>query len=363
MTLHDFIFTKKTPEKFFRHIAFWIAQHVFWIQWAAFFVVYFSWKGVLYGLERNCFLVLEMSYTYLTVYYLSPEFLAKKRYTRFILFFSILTLCSFVLYVLYHIWFYGDLARPRDQLMLGTWYNSINFFTSGPPVICAMFLSIKMLKNYYIKMEEKLTLTKENASAELQLLKAQIHPHFLFNTLNNIYSFTLDRSPQAPQLILSLSAILRYMIFECEPALVPLEKELNMICNYLKLEKVRYGDRLDLRVNIGEGYKNKSIAPLLMTPFIENSFKHGTSQVLQHPWINLYIYIEENSLRFELSNSKPLQDTSNDAKRGIGLINVQKRLQLLYPGQHSLNIESGAETFTVYMITPLSDITHSYAEQ
>ena len=149
------------------------------------------------------------------------------------------------------------------------------------------------------------TLAKENANAELQLLKAQVHPHFLFNTLNNIYSFSLNQSPQAGTLVKKLSGMLGYMIHECEEKLVPLEKELKLIQDYMGLEKVRYGKRLDMQVEIHGDFENKFIAPLLMIPFVENSFKHGTSQMLQHPWIKLEITTVRNQLFFKLSNSKP----------------------------------------------------------
>jgi len=197
-------------------------------------------------------------------------------------------------------------------------------------------------------------LAKENANAELQLLKAQVHPHFLFNTLNNIYSFSLNQSPLAGALVKKLSGMLDYMIHECEEKFVPLEKELKLIQDYMGLEKVRYGKRLDMHVEIHGDFENKFIAPLLMIPFVENSFKHGTSQMLQHPWIRLEITTDASRLIFKLSNSKPSLN-SKKLNNGIGLINVQKRLQLLYPHHHQLNINSTDETFIVEMQIMLSE--------
>ena len=165
----------------------------------------------------------------------------------------------------------------------------MHFIINGPPVICAIFLTVKMLKNYYLKMQEKTSIIKESADAELQLLKAQIHPHFLFNTLNNIYSFNLDKSPLAADLVLKLSHTLKYMVNDCEAALVPLDKELKMLQDYIGLEKVRYGKRLKITADITGDSKNKLITPLLMIPFVENSFKHGASKMLEHPWIRMQI--------------------------------------------------------------------------
>ena len=204
-------------------------------------------------------------------------------------------------------------------------------------------------------MEEKLTLIKENANAELQLLKAQVHPHFLFNTLNNIYSFALTKSPKTGGLVLKLSDTIRYMLNECEAELVPLEKELKMIEDYIGLEKVRYGSRLNMEVTIKGNYQNKFIAPLLLIPFVENSFKHGASKILKHPWIKMDIEVKEDSLLFNLTNSKPLKTNAVNSNNGIGLKNVQKRLELLYPRQYELKINSTDDVYSVQMEIPLSN--------
>ena len=219
----------------------------------------------------------------------------------------------------------------------------------NPPLIFGLFLSLKTLKGWHLEQLISETLSKENANAELQLLKAQVHPHFLFNTLNNIYSFSLNGSPQAGLLVKKLSGMLSYMIHECEEKFVPLEKELKLIQDYMGLEKVRYGKRLDMQVEIHGDFENKFIAPLLMIPFVENSFKHGTSQMLQHPWIKLEITTVKDQLFFKLSNSKPSLFLANKQNKGIGLINVKKRLQLLYPGKHQLDVTETEDMFTVNM--------------
>ena len=143
--------------------------------------------------------------------------------------------------------------------------------------------------------------------------------------------------------------MLGYMINECDEKLVPLEKEISLIQDYMGLEKVRYGQRLTMDVEIHGDFENKLIAPLLMIPFIENSFKHGTSQMLQQPWIKLEITTIDSQLFFKLSNSKPSLAPANKQSKGIGLLNVKKRLQLLYPGRHQLDIHSTDDTFTVNM--------------
>ncbi|MGH2648020.1 MAG: sensor histidine kinase [Ginsengibacter sp.] len=210
-------------------------------------------------------------------------------------------------------------------------------------------LAIKYYKDWYIKQRDSEILLRENKQAELQLLKAQVHPHFLFNTLNNIYSFTLTGHPRAANLVDKLSGMIDYMCTEGEKSFVPLVKEIQLVQDYIDLEKVRYGARLDMQIEINGDYENKIIAPLLMIPFVENCFKHGASKMRGRQWIKLVIDVQENELNFNLSNSKPKETLTTSGKKNIGLINVQKRLQLLYPENHILNIESSDEAYQVHL--------------
>jgi len=353
MTLYDFIFSTKRPQKYLRHIAFWIGQCLFWMVWAGsfFYVSVKDWIGDMGKIYLNGALLLEIVYTYLVVYYIFPVYFTQKRKTRAIVLLSICSLLVYVLYVLNYLW----VLQCFDEKLLNFWFFTMNFIINGPPVICAMFLTIKMLKNYYIKMEEKRVLTIENAQAELQLLKAQVHPHLLFNTLNNIYSFALTKSPDAGSLVLKLSDTLRYMTNECDAAAVSLEKEIQLLTNYIGLEKVRYGNRLKLDVQINGNCKNKTIAPLLMIPFVENSFKHGISIMRGTQWIKIDLTVHHKWLYFSIGNSKPLQPRLQSNKEGIGLVNVQKRLQLLYPGKHFLKIESNDKDYWAHMQIALEE--------
>ena len=249
--------------------------------------------------------------------------------------------------LLYHV--YGV---PPEEKYLFMWNDTIVFLTNGPPAVCITFLSLKFFKAWYLKQEEKQMLIKANADAEIKLLKAQVHPHFLFNTLNNIYSFILAKSPQAKIMVKKLSSMLHYIIEECEQPLVLLSKEINMINDYIELEKVRYGNNLNIEMKITND-TNKLIAPLLMIPFIENSFKHGTSKMLANPWIKLNIEVNEGTLYFSLLNSKPEVEINANNKKGIGLNNVKKRLELLYFKKHYLQIESTKDTFIVNIRLPL----------
>ena len=363
MNLHNIIFSKVAPGKYYRHIIFWSALYIFFSFSISLYKYFdhFSWKNFLlpsFILDRyngTC-LIIDIVFTYIVAYGLFPLFLAKKKYFGFIISLMGVTVLAYVIEGVICVWYFNNLKFTGGNIWLQTWVHTQNFLTSGFVSKCGLFLVFKMLKNYYEKMEEKVTLVRETVNAELQLLKAQVHPHFLFNTLNNIYSFTLNRSHLAGELVLKLSDTLNYMVNDCEAPLVSVEKELKMIEDYIGLEKVRYGDRLDMSLEIKGDCHNKMIAPLLLIPFVENSFKHGSSKMLQHPWIKLRIVIKENMLYMDLSNSKPSQFASQNGKNGIGLKNVQKRLQLLYPDRHELTITSTDEEFSIHIQIALEQI-------
>ena len=214
----------------------------------------------------------------------------------------------------------------------------------GSITVGGVAAAIKLMKCFYEKQQTALMLEKEKANAELQMLKAQLHPHFLFNTLNNIYSFTQEVSEKASGMIMGLSQLLRYILYDCSKPLVPLEKELKMIRDYFALESTRYDDSLDISVQM-PGSTNHLIAPLMLLPFLENAFKHGASQVTEHPWISLTVLLNNDELSMKLINGKPV--IVNGPAPGIGIANVRKRLELLYPGRHELVINEEEEMYIV----------------
>lgn len=202
-------------------------------------------------------------------------------------------------------------------------------------------------------MEERESLINENTQAEMKLLKSQIHPHFLFNTLNNIYSFALKKSAVSGELLLKLYDTLRYIVRECDIPRVPVGKELKFIEDYIGIEKVRYSNRLKLEYEVKGDIQDKWVAPLLLIPFVENAFKHGASRSLIQPWVKINISIENDFLSLHLTNSMPSEHARLGKKSGIGLTNVKKRLELLYPHNHQLTIVPGKEVFMIKLMVPL----------
>jgi len=234
------------------------------------------------------------------------------------------------------------------------------FWPWAPPPTCAVFFSLRLLRNWMREQERKQALLQATTEGEIRLLQSQVHPHFLFNTLNNIYSFALERSPVARQLIRRLSDMLRYIVEHCSDPYVSVDKELGILENYIELERVRYGDRLNIAVDIAGRPFSKAIAPQLMLPLLENSFKHGTSQTLKAAWIKLSVKVEGDLLHFSLANGKAADNTDPaPGKGGIGLANVQKRLALMYPSDHLLSVRNNPTEFVVDMRVPLHPLTPS----
>ena len=194
---------------------------------------------------------------------------------------------------------------------------------------------------------------QERITAQLQLLKAQVHPHFLFNTLNNIYAFALENSPKTPQMILKLSSLLSYMLYDCREEKVLLEKEVDIMKNYIDLEKERYGEKLDISVNIEGDIQDQFITPLLILPFLENAFKHGTSEQLEKPWMSIDIVVKDQQLKCKVVNSKNQYVPFHE--NGVGINNVRKRLELLYMDRHELKLKDEGEFFVVSLLLNLKE--------
>lgn len=211
----------------------------------------------------------------------------------------------------------------------------------------AIVAVIKMAKYWFEQQQRNQKLQQEKLQSELNFLKAQIHPHFLFNTLNNLYALTLDKSDQAPEVVVKLSGLLDYMLYQCNDAYVKLSKEINLIKDYLALEKIRYKKTLNIDLRIIGNPDNVKIAPLLLLPFVENSFKHGLSKVSQDPRVKVELIIENNHLIFKVENNKvnDIKNNQEDYTSGIGLKNVKRRLELIYPDRHELYILDKKNTF------------------
>lgn len=396
MTRQDFIFSNERHHRIARHAAFWGLWCVAYLLLFHYPLRSFSGWGfneaddpsayerirkigiLLFILKTLIFqsllmvVVPQAIFIYVLINWVMPNYFFRKRNLFVIVFIPIsliviyyFTACEFTVFFYLGEYIFGLRKNPpafheefdfcrymvlRDQL-------------SSLPIIAGFAVMIKLMKRWWLKQKETEQLFQEKTKAELQLLKAQVHPHFLFNTLNNIYYFTLSGSPKAPEMIDKLSRLLHYILNECNQPLVPLKKEINMLRDYMALEKIRYGEQMNMSIDIqdkdspplqGEAGRGL-IAPLLLIPFVENSFKHGASKMLAHPWVKLQVIIENNTLHFSVANSRPQEATPHVKKGNIGLKNVKKRLELLYPGTHDLKIVSELESFFVSLEVPLQE--------
>jgi hypothetical protein len=375
---HDFIFSNSLRHRITRHISFIIACWLFYV--VTFYIplgVFPAWNTEHFAANSarlgfptwlkwrlfNATIIFLpfIPFAYLMVYFVLPRFVFNKNNLGFAIIVTV-GMLTLILPLHYLAGWLVDWNNQRIMPAKGmrTPDERITIVIKGIafnyPIIGGFAVIIKMMKRGWLKQQETLQVATEKASAELQLLKAQIHPHFLFNTLNNIYYFTIADPQQAPEMLMKLSDILRYIVNECNHSYVPLKKELEMIQDYMALEKIRYGERLKMEFEIKGDYHNKAIPPLLLIPLVENSFKHGTSKMLENPWVRLYINIDGQHLCFLLSNSRPDQMNLSQHNGHIGLNNVKKRLQLLYPETHELSIVNTSASYEVFMKIRLEEM-------
>ena len=336
------------------HVAFWAAMVMMYT------VNYVFAPGVQQRrfIDTLIFLPGHMFFTYTQMYLAIPLFLLKKKYKEYILYsFLFLTTCVF-----YSHWAQANLiAWDRPFFGLKAYFNYKYFFIRFGRSSFALFftaglaVAIKLSKEWFRQRESALRAENEKVRLELESLRSQIHPHFLFNTLNNLYSLTLTSSASASMVVVHLSDLLRYMLYECKEPKVPVEKELQMLKKYIELEKLRYGTRLDVAFTISGETKGLAVSPLLLLPFVENSFKHGVSDQIDQCWINIHVHIDNNVFTFQVSNSRlGKQDTTFG---GLGMENVRKRLQLLYPETHTLTIIEENELYVVKLELQLSKLS------
>ena len=359
MSWHEFVLSKKGPNRYLRHIIFWLVCALYFFCGRYLLpqptlgqqLQYLKFSGFDF-FQLLLILFIQMLCCYVFIYVLLPKFFLRAKYVMFIL--TTIVLSIAVVMVTY---FIQVTVMPFiDTAVLNTkahavaktsyWFSmskgGINFIK----IIIAAF-AIKVAKHRWYKQKEKERMEKEKIDAELQLLQAQIHPGFLFNTLNNIYSSALAASPKAPEMLMKLSEILSYMLYECNDSEVSVDKEIKMIKDYMALEKTRFGDTLEMYILLKGSGAEEKIAPMLLLPFIENSFKQCSSRMTAQPWISLEIEIKNNVLNMKLLNGKPPEKEITEEPEENGLYQAQRRLELLYPARYALEITEEPEIMMV----------------
>lgn len=245
-------------------------------------------------------------------------------------------------------------SDTADNLQFGTLaLSNISSFI----LLFSTFLAFYYFVDIYDQQKEIKQLERyktQKIALESSFLKTQVNPHFLFNTLNNIYALSLKKSGQTKVIIERLESLLHYMLYECKADLVPLANEFKFTDSYISLEKLRHKeDQCSIDVRITGDPQHHMIAPLLLINFLENAFKHGTKSSFGKSWIAMDIVIKANSMHFKLQNSKPFEAVGQaiiEYKGGIGLRNVKRRLEILYPKRHTLKLNNAKDRFEVDLI-------------
>lgn len=354
MQQYPLIFSDEKKYRIRRHLLFWTFWWVFFGFLYAFIPVRHPvpvyQKLVGSFADALCYLPAHMFLSYSLMYWVIPRLLLKGKY----LVTAIAVIILFILAGCFSALISNFIIAPvrlflfGNELMLpakSPFFLSLLAGLRGGITIGGIAAAIKLMKHLYMKEQKNMLLQKENIDSQLQLLKAQVHPHFLFNTLNNLYALTLSRSDKAPLVVTHLSHLLRYILYECNEAEVPLSKEIEVLKQYIELEKIRYGARIDVSFKSSYSVDDLKIAPLLLLPFVENSFKHGISEQLEQCWVNLHIHTSGNKLHFHLTNSN--SGNSMAEKGGFGLQNIKKRLDLLYKGKHRLVIKDEDDMYLI----------------
>ena len=360
MQRYPFIFSDQFKFRFWRHFLFWLTWWTFQILIYGFtpiLTTVSAWDAFLYSaIAGTFFLVPHMFMAYTLMYFVIPKLIVTGKYFYSVIAVAVVCLLAALQSALISNYIVDGIREKffihwshelKARLQTNSIWLSLLAGLRGGLTIGGMAAAIKLMKYWYVKEQRNLQLQRENTESQLQLLKAQVHPHFLFNTLNNIYSHTQGNSPIASKLVMGLGDMLRYMLYECNQPFVPLNKELQMIRDYVTLEKIRYGNRLDVQLNVPSDTSNLMIAPLLLLPFVENCFKHGASQMLDQPWISLQVTIENTVMKMKLVNGKAEDYQPQKTSHGIGISNVRKRLELIYPEKFELDIQEEEEVYIV----------------
>jgi sensor histidine kinase YesM len=385
MNWHEFIFSTQSKHRIRRHL-------VSWILWWAFIILtvfvtpasqvpqgkglpafdqhqpgleglgFFSY--MLLVLTKSFLLVLvHVFFCYSIIYVLLPAFQLKKNY--WLLVSGIVITSSLAMSTGYYLYagvypavdkLFGLHLPDPDRFIV---FRSIDASLVNAVKVTLIAAAIALLKRWWVKQKEKEQLERERINAEVQLLKAQIHPAFLFSTLNNITSEARKASPKAPEMLIKLSDLLSYMLYECDVPKVELKREIVMLREYIFIEKIRQGERLELTFRINGNLNGQLISPLLLLPFIDYSLSYCNHELAEQVWLNLDITIENNNLSMKIINGIPPGAIEDARITDESMINVQKRLNLLYPRRHEVKITSEQELLMIHLNLKLEEATQT----
>jgi two-component system LytT family sensor kinase len=288
-------------------------------------------------------IVLLIIIAYLNLHYFLPKYLMQKHYLRYFTAVIVSILVYLFLQSAFDYYLYGYIIGPmgNSDLLEALSYNFLSTLW-----YLALMLALKLSMDWYAQQRILQKIMVEKLQAEVNFLRSQVNPHFLFNILNNLYALTLKKSDLAPDVVLKLSEMMEYMLYDSDDATVLLEKEINYLNTYIDLEKLRLGSDSNIALQVTGDANGKQIAPHLLLPLVENAFKHGISKQTENAWLHGSLNISQSALKMSVENSKPAS-AHQITKGGIGLDNLRKRLELLYPAKHMLVIADKGSSYIV----------------
>ncbi len=314
-----------------------------------------------YSLKFLFYVIFQAAGVYFNLYYLIPRFLEKGQYVVYMVGLVATIICTSALIL---IGYYGS-AYLSSQTFLELYKVApdqyFHFFKTNtfPSTIAAMTLamSIKLTKNWLEARQHQQLLEKEKLETELKFLKSQFNPHFLFNTINSIFVLIHKNPKMASESLAKFSDLLRYQLYECNEAQIPLSHELAYLNNFIELEKLRQENDLRLDIDIMSPKSGQlTIAPFILMPFIENAFKYAAHSKRGDNWISVRLAFSGHELQYEVANSTPAEQHQTKevlTYGGIGLKNVQRRLDLIYPNAHELTIQQKEQEFSIRLALQL----------
>jgi two-component system LytT family sensor kinase len=284
--------------------------------------------------------------TWFTTQVLIKQYLLKKRLIAFRIGFVVSAIVFTLIRRAFNYYYTYPTYWPNGSYMPFIFVPKVIIEAVNIYLIVALYTMFYFLRAWYEQQRLAQELLRDKAFAQLELLKNQVQPHFIFNTLNNIYSLSLKNSPRTSDLIYRLSSLLSYMLYDSRQEFIPVSKEMEYIHNYIELEKIRYGERLDVAVNCFDAVDQFTIPPLLILPLVENSFKHGVSNDVGNSWIRVDLSVKDDWLTVKIENSRVADQVNGHAVyKGIGMENVKKRLEIIYPDRHEFKCMSEGQSF------------------
>jgi two-component system, LytTR family, sensor kinase len=296
----------------------------------------------------------DMLLVYANFYLLTRLGLVRKQWGLYI----IALMACLVLLSALNIFLHSLYARAGSSIFAYSGnFNGPNFATRilNGIYLLGLATAFKFLKDWIVQRQQLQEIEKQKVETELAFLKSQVNPHFFFNTLNNLYSLTLQKSDLAPEVVLKLSGLMSYMLYDSAAALVPLDKEVSILENYIALEELRFGSRLQLHFEkAGLANRPVKIPPLILLTLVENSFKHGMARIIGEGRIDLSLCVNNSELQFQIDNPVCSAGEATQEKNGIGLRNVIRRLDLLYGPRYHLDLSETDNRFHVTLKLPLT---------